>query len=505
MKAWVVIVLLSLLGSAAFMSHTKSELPIIFVDVEIEDKVSSHIRSSDQSIEVVLQLTSTNHDAVVKYHWIDFQRKVLTKKNILPINRVLNLKAPQSLPGYYGLVLTPESNIKIGDREPGEIMEYGFSIQTEGSNNRDQEQRFGTVHSDRDDSYLPAWIKTLTWNTTDPQGWAEAMIERRQSKQKELPIIVDEVWQNDDQQPVDQAHLKKLAKKVKQYFLADPTTIYWELGIEENLIDNYQQNYYWENLAQKVKLIKRIAAKSNPKIKLIYQIAGIEFAEVRAFLRNPAADYFDILSIHPYAWPDFPDPDIWLADYIKKTKSEMHDQGKVMPIWFTEVGAPHHGNHPSKFFGYPEDDKEVPGLSRARSVEYMIKLHVIAFNNGIEKVFWYNYRDQESEREYAENHFGMIDYWGFPKPVYSAYTSLYQRLSGKDQVRRCDIHPQITCYEFSDKQITTKVLWSTSEKNISVTVNKLETKLTNAVGTSIVNSDYKISVGKAPIFLSYKK
>ena len=308
MKAWVVIVLLSLLGSATFMSHTKSELPIILVNVEIEDTVPSHIRSSDQSIEVSLQLTSSNHEAVVEYHWIDFQRKALTKKNILPINRILNLKAPQSEPGYYGLVLTPGTNIKMGDREPGEIMEYGFSIQTKGENNRDQEQRFGTVHSDRDDPYLPSWIKTLTWNTTDPQGWKQAMIERRQSMQKELPIIVDEDWQSDDQQPISQAHLKKLAKKVKQYFIADSETIYWELGIEENLIDNYQQDYYWENLTQKAKLIKLVAEKLNPKIKLIYQIAGIEFAEVRAFLTNPAADYFDILSIHPYAWPDFPDP-----------------------------------------------------------------------------------------------------------------------------------------------------------------------------------------------------
>ncbi len=315
------------------------------------------------------------------------------------------------------------------------------------------------VHADLEDPWLLGWVKTVTWKTTSAKWWYSKMEKRRSAGSVELPIITGSEWKSDDYKAIADDQLKRLAKKVRDYLAADRATLYWETGIEENLGGRFERPFYLKNLAAKSDVIRAAANEVNPDIKLIFQIANMHYEDVGSFMRSDASKNYDVLALHPYKWPNFPPPEEWLKNFLSKARAQMKDSGRELPIWVTEIGAPHRGNCPSCFFGYPKDNNSVPGLSNQEMISYIIKFHVMAVQYGVEKVFWYNYKDRGSEREFAEDHFGLIDYWGYPKPAYLAYINLNQSLVDKvftNAVRKNDIW----AYEFDGDIEKVTVAWS---------------------------------------------
>ena len=341
------------------------------------------------------------------------------------------------------------------------------------------------------------------------------MEKRRASGKLELPIISRSYWQSDDSKPIASSQLDRLGLRVKAYFSASPSTLYWETGIEENIKSRYRERYYWENLENKLRVVREIADGVNPDIKLIYQIAGLKQQAVSNFASSRASRLIDILSIHPYAWPDFPSPETWHDSYIQQARRQLQAQGLKQPIWYTEVGAPHHGNSPGAFFGYPEKNAEVAGLTPYQAVIYLVKLHVMALHTGIGKIFWYNYQDRHPERNHAENHFGLRDYWGHPKPVYVAYSHLHSILANRTAVNQRTLAGNIRVYKFSDNKTKVLVLWSFPEARSgeSVALSALLTDLSadqkieafNSMGGRIRISDNSIRISTEPIFILITK
>ena len=66
----------------------------------------------------------------------------------------------------------------------------------------------------------------------------------------------------------------------------------------------------------------------------------------------------------------------------------------------------------------------------------------------MERAFWYNLKDRGSNRDYAEDHFGLIDYWGYPKPAYPAYVTMLHNLAGKPAGKRVRFD-DVWAYEFA--------------------------------------------------------
>jgi hypothetical protein len=204
-------------------------------------------------------------------------------------------------------------------------------------------------------------------------------------------------------------------------------------------------------------------------------------------------------------------PEKWLPAGLDKIKQEMARYGQDFPIWFTEVGAPHHGNHPAGFFGYHEDQKKVDGLSRANAVSYLIQLHAVALSAGVEKIFWYNYHDQFHDREHAEANFGLIDHLGYPKPVYTAYNILHILLQGKTAVPAKLTDQKLAAfsvYSFEDDQAVVDIIWSISEQIQALDIKRLGNKsfrIMNAMGADITPQDGIIKVDNEPIYIIYSK
>lgn len=520
--AWVILSVLLLCGSAGAAAAQ--------VSIRIKDDNPYHVHTPGKPFHIQLSVTNASRGSV-QYYWRDSHGKALS--NPVPINA----GAPQTIDsparpiGYYGLVLETDSRgLSLPDRRAGEEREYGFAVLPTSSvaqRHLNPTSSFGMVQADPRDPYMGGWSKTTTWqsgrshrnqNAVAPDEWRAHMGYVRNLGLVELPIILDAPWQSNDARPVPAAQLELIKSLTKQYFQADTEVVFWEVGIEENLSSNYRKAFYWSNLEAKTQAVRQAANETNPRIKLIYQVAGLDIDSVDRFLSSKAARVYDIVSLHPYAWPDFPTPETWLNEYVNTVRQHMTTNGiEDMPIWFTEIGAPHQGNYPGGFFGYPGDGHQVRGLSRLGDAVYMIKVHVLALQAGIEKIFWYNYRDNGNRREYAEDHFGLRDYQGFPKPVYAAYYNLRTRLENKSRGATRQVQGNVRVSEFNGATEDVLVAWiytQNSSTNTCRTVAWSELReglskggikaVVNLVGTPVAAAADGLCVTDQPVFVVVK-
>ncbi|MFV1982871.1 MAG: hypothetical protein ACC657_04960 [Thiohalomonadales bacterium] len=487
------------------------------VQVTIQDNSKNHVHASGQAFTIDITAKYSN-TAKLYYFWTDFRGRQYSQPVVLLSGQKKTIKSPDDQVGYYGLTLQPENDsLVLPERQAGEAREYGFVILTPKTTLEritNAKSPFGIVQADFNDPYIPTWVKTTTWKTFSPDEWAGEMQQRRDLGVIELPLILDDEWYSDDKKPISAQQLSSLEIKIKRYFSADLAIKFWELGLEENLEARFNDSYYWKNLEAKTKIIRQVANAVNPEIKLIYQIAELDLKPIQAFLQSTAAQYFDVLSLHPYAWPDFKSPELWLPDYLDGVRQLLEQENRPnMLIWFTEVGAPENRNYPGGFFGYPESGDSVKGLNAKEVSGYLIKIHVLALNLGVEKVFWYNYQDNGKSRNYAEDNFGMRDFWGFPKPVYASYINMYANLYQKLPLAIRTIPNNILVYPFESANEVVLVIWSKTDTEQLIALSSLQDGLVladiidivNTVGTPMVIENDVIPISTNPVFVRIKK
>ncbi len=482
------------------------------IQISLEDEAPFHVHEEGKTFTVRAQASAPKAAAetLVSYFWKDFTGTELTPPRPMPIDSsVIDITSPSDRAGYYGLVFETNSpTYPLSDRKLGEKREYGFVILPRTPQST-AASPFGVVHADITDPYLPPWVKTTTWFTQPPSSWKELIQEVRDHKKQELSLIIGDTWLSHDTRPVSKKHLDRLQKRTAAYFKADRSLAYWEAGLEENLNDFYKEKYYWENLKKKFARLHKTAKEAHANIKFIYQIVGADAQGVTEFFENKGYHNIDIISLHPYAWPDFISPDVWLEDLLQETAKLQKKHGTNLPVWFTEIGAPHLGNSPDGFFGYPEENKKTGGLSPQAAASFMTKLCVIARSQNVGKIFWYNYQDRSPSREEAEAHFGMRDFWGYPKPVYAAYFQI-QRLLGTRSGKRIKGLPQgVKGFSFKDKEGKIVVIWGEREikKPILFSLKKLSkirpSHITDAVGHPVAVKAGTVALNDLPIFLRF--
>lgn len=325
---------------------------------------------------------------------------------------------------------------------------------------------------------------------------------------------------NGDTQPISQAQLDGLRTRMRDHLAATPSKHYWELGLEENLLDRFHTAaYYWSNLDAKVQAARSAATDAGTDTKYIFQIAepAARKGDVTAFLSSDAATKFDVLALHPYAWPDFPSPETWMADLMTFTFDQMRTTGVQLPVWFTEVGAPHAINYPGGWFGYgdrnspdPEVNRQVTGLSRRAEVAYLIKIYVLGRQFGAEKVFWYNYIDHGSDRTNPENAFGIRDFWGFPKPAYLGWVST-QVIDHGQPAGVQQLSAGVWLATFHGENGNVRVVWryprgtgTVPWKALGLTSDQV-IAVASAVGTPLPAEHAGLDVGIDPIFVTSRE
>jgi hypothetical protein len=489
-------------------------LPVsVYAEIELNLKSNSAHNTyvNDQAIRIEVDYPASAY-ADIQYYWEAYDGQSLSEpKSLNKSGHTLIDPPPGRLPRYIGLVFEPKNTqTTLAGREPGEKKKYGFAVLSapQAKKKLNPNEWMGLVHPDLEDPWLGGWIKSLTWKTTSAKWWKFEIDKRREAGFTELPIITGSEWKTDDEIRISDEQLSRLRSRARDFISADPAVLYWETGIEENLKGRFKKEFYFDNLLAKSDVVRTIADEENQDIKLLFQIANMRIQDVGIFMRSDAAKNYDILALHPYNWPDFPPPEEWLKGFLTDIRQQMQAAGRVLPLWITEVGAPHQGNSPGGFFGYPKKKKAVRGMSDMEMVSYITKFHVMSYQEGVERIFWYNYQDRGAHRHYAEDHFGLIDYWGYPKPAYPAYVHLYDSLANKtaDKVVRKN---DIWAYEFKGESEEVIVAWRYPASSKEIDIGELGIDLSERQVTSIANiigdtmrlNDNRVQLGPEPIYI----
>ncbi len=124
------------------------------------------------------------------------------------------------------------------------------------------------------------------------------------------------------------------------------------------------------------------------------------------------ADCMDAVSIHPYR-PRF-EASCESTGYLDQLGAvrELVDRYRPeLPIWITEIGWP--------TTSWEGSGSVSPDLQAA----YLVRMYALSLAAGIERIFWYHYRDG--------NQFGLVQWDDFaPKPSYYAYRTMTRVLAG---------------------------------------------------------------------------
>jgi len=508
-------VLAALLGGVAWLSTPP---PAASTSVEIEEHGGNeyHVYPPGEGFEIEITASVVVGDTPenLAYQWVDFLGRELTPPVALTPGKRMTISSPSDdmQAGYYGLKFLPDDDGVMFNAGSGLRRELGFAVLPADEDRAiNADSRFGLVHFNYRDPYLnPGWMKTATefqigWNGSQVREgvWRDRLAPSREQGQMELPIIYGEVWTD--------GSLDEIRNMMREIFLADPKfdgTAYvpvYELGIEENL-DRGSYSDLLDFTAQKFRVVKEERDKIDPTIKLAYQVANVRLRPYRTLMQSELAREIDVLSVHPYPWSDWPTPDSWHDEFVDDIRQIMADNGIDVPIWYTEVGS-------------VQNDAGVPdvysgsravgdGQTRAEYAAYLIKLHAHAFDKGIEKVFWYNYMDRGVSTINAESHFGMRDYWGYPKPGYLAYAAMLRCMKGRE-ASRVDADPRIRVYRFSGVENDCLVTWMTNDETATMTLDSLGAglehgpvvELFDTVGTPVSMNDDELAISTYPQFI----
>jgi hypothetical protein len=491
-----------------------------YIDIAVDDDSPYHVFPPGQGFSITV--TPTVRSGAVPddlgYEWVDFRGKPLTAPSPLVPNKrqTIPSPSPDMAVGYYGLKLLPADGSVAFNPNSGLRPEIGFAVLPAAEKHGpDPESRFGIVHFDATDPYLdPGWMKTLTdvqagWNgqTLDHGKWRSLIIARRDHGQVELPLIMGENWKSGT--PVQIAGMMATLFRADPGFDGKPDVPVYELGLEENLnSDDFVKSL--AGTAKKFRAVQAEKARLAPSVKLAYQVAGTDISPYRTLFESPLGKEIDILAAHPYRWHGWPSPDDWHDGFVDQIRAAMAANGVTVPIWYTEVGAVQNDADVQIIFSGARPTGH--GLSRAGYAAYLIKLHAHAFAKGVEKVFWYNYRDRTTSTTDAEAHFGLRDYWGYPKPGYLAYAATLRCMKGRT-ASAAPAADGIMRYVFAGADGDCLVAWNTSDQIRAISVTELlngksadqVAEAFDTVGTPIPVSAGTVPVGPYPVFLIVRK
>jgi hypothetical protein len=160
---------------------------------------------------------------------------------------------------------------------------------------------------------------------------------------------------------------------------------------------------------------------------------------LRGVAESGAWGSFDILGIHPYVDPGSPESGnlVAAADGV----SALGQQYGERPIWVTEVGWR------SRFRpGTPRAE-----LSDEIQANFLVRATVLLWRAGIERIFWYNLKDDPDGDSYGLLSFGAgrADYSAARlKPSYAAFETLSRQLGGAQFVELRDLFSRTPVMDF---------------------------------------------------------
>ncbi len=260
---------------------------------------------------------------------------------------------------------------------------------------------------------------------------------------------------------------------------------YWQIWNEENIPVFFKPepnvNKYYELLKNASEVIR--ARDSSARV-VLGGTSGVDMGYLRSLKDLGASQYFDILAVHPYRldFESSPEENGLMRDLgLAQDISEEFDK----PIWLTE-------------FGWPTDKTE--GVDENLQANYLARTYLMSFTfPAIEKLFWYDLRNDGNDLNYREHNFGLVNRDYSKKKSFYVYKNLIDLLehSHFEKINKFD---ENGLYEFvftkGNEEI--RAMWKLgNEENIALEMLNAD-EIYSVVGEKI----FSMSTNQKPLFVS---
>lgn len=205
---------------------------------------------------------------------------------------------------------------------------------------------------------------------------------------------------------------------------------YWEIWNEPNLDGSWEDEVDAEEYATYLKAAYDKITEANPDAKIIIGgMSGTDTVYLNTLFEFIDENYnyapFDIVAVHPYRVKDdnfnyTPEETVTglntlVTDlYNLKATLRKNSHGSV-PIWLTEFGWSTYAD----------------GVYDKTQASLLMRQIVLALSvPDVNKLFWYDFRDDSDSESYVESNFGILNNNWSKKIAFYTYNNLAERLYG---------------------------------------------------------------------------
>lgn len=221
----------------------------------------------------------------------------------------------------------------------------------------------------------------------------------------------------------------------------------WEVWNEPNLPMFWRPAPNPDDYARLLDAAYRAIKRANPRARVV--LAGMSRIDL-PFLRRVMArtHSFDIISVHPYR--DVPEPQLLAQIAALRVYHK--------PIWFSEIG-------------WAAGDGCDLCTDQESQADYLVRFYALSAAAGVQRIFWYDLRDDVDNPVSPEAHFGLLQHDLAGKPAFVAY-QLLSRLLRDAFFVRADALGQDGIYalRFRSRRGTLAILWNTGYSPLTVDV-----------------------------------
>jgi hypothetical protein len=234
---------------------------------------------------------------------------------------------------------------------------------------------------------------------------------------------------------------------------------YWEVWNEPNIATFWHPQPDAADYALLLTAAYTAIKRADPAARVVLAgTSGVDLTFIRAVAAQTKA--FDVVAVHPYR--GIPETD--LVQQVEALKA----LGK--PVWFTEIG-------------WPAGAGCAVCTDLGDQAAFLVRFYALAAATGVQRIFWYDLRDDRFGAAPEETHFGLLrrDFSG--KPAARAYAFLATTLhSGTFQHAYSLGQDGVYALSFGDRARPIAVIWNTGT---AVQTVRLPWKAPMAVAVSL--------------------
>ena len=273
--------------------------------------------------------------------------------------------------------------------------------------------------------------------------------------------------------------------------------ILWEIWNEPNLEKFWSPQPSFDDYSMMAITAAYRIKKTDPKALVIAPaVSGIPLEWLEETFKKNLLSFIDAVSVHPYRTKS---PETVMADYAKLREliKKYAPKGKDIPIISGE-------------WGYSEINWDRSELSEEQQGQYLVRMFLINMFEEVPVSIWYDWKDDGTDPNEREHHFGTVTYDLKPKPAYLAAKVLTANLSGYRILKRIETGNDADfAFKLTNGKDEAVAFWTTGEEHeIALSISAGKGLLVGMLGArkDLVwdNGKLEVAISQSPQYLLLK-